>query len=289
LSICAVIVTYNRVEKLKETLKAYLTSCVDSFVIVNNASTDGTEAFLDCFKADHQCRVIHSTTNTGGAGGFYLALKEARLIKDVDWLVVSDDDSYPEAEAINFFKDYVINQLNVTDLIAASVYFPDGAICPMNQPMALLSVKQFFYNVFHRRKLTGIQNEAYLNNQSSSIAASSFVGMFINHASLLKSNVLPDPNYFIYWDDISFCLDMKKAGYTISFVPQVRFIHDCSRNTNNLSKERLYFMVRNGVRTINKLPIHIKFFALFIKLIRWLFVAIQNKSIKWYFKAIKDA
>ena len=283
------IVTYNRIEKLKITLSAYLASGVSSFVIINNASNDGTEAYLEDFKSNHHCRLIHSQVNTGGAGGFYLGLKEARLIEGIDWLVVSDDDSYPDINTMAIFKEHISNALNVTDLIAASVYFPDGSVCPMNQPMAVFNVKRFFNNLLRGKKLTGIDNKRYLDNKATAITASSFVGLFINHSSLLNSNILPDPDFFIYWDDISFCLDMKKAGYSISFAPHVKFVHDCLRNTNNLSQERLYFMVRNGIRTINKFPVYIKFFAFFIKLIKWLLIAVQNKSIKWYFKAIKDA
>ena len=52
MKIAAVIVTYNRLYLLKEVLEAFdnQTRVPDYIIIVNNASTDGTEAFLEEWK-----------------------------------------------------------------------------------------------------------------------------------------------------------------------------------------------------------------------------------------------
>ena len=54
LNICVVIVTYNRIDKLKKSLKLYsnqeyLPSCI---IVVNNNSTDGTKEYLDLWKVE---------------------------------------------------------------------------------------------------------------------------------------------------------------------------------------------------------------------------------------------
>ena len=50
--ICAIVVTYNRLELLKLTIERLLnqTRKLDEIIIINNASTDGTNEFLDGMK-----------------------------------------------------------------------------------------------------------------------------------------------------------------------------------------------------------------------------------------------
>ena len=66
-NIVAVIVTYNRVQKLK---KAYIAACrepLSGIVIVNNASTDGTKEWLESVQST-KLTFINASENTGGAG-----------------------------------------------------------------------------------------------------------------------------------------------------------------------------------------------------------------------------
>lgn len=78
MKIAAVIVTYNRLYLLKEVLEAFdnQTRVPDYIIIVNNASTDGTEAFLEEWKKTEikgQTKfVITPEENLGGSGGFYI-------------------------------------------------------------------------------------------------------------------------------------------------------------------------------------------------------------------------
>ena len=78
----AVIVTFNRLEKLKKTLSCYdrIRGGIDYLIIVNNHSTDGTEDFLNEWAGDktHYNKVIvNLEDNLGGSGGFYYGCKKA--------------------------------------------------------------------------------------------------------------------------------------------------------------------------------------------------------------------
>lgn len=78
----ALIVTFNRLGKLKtveETLKLEFTN----IVIVNNGSTDGTQAWLSSI-VDTRVIVLTLTENTGGAG----ALKPVVSISVNSWQVI---------------------------------------------------------------------------------------------------------------------------------------------------------------------------------------------------------
>lgn len=99
-----VIVTYNRKEKLKKALKAYdqqiFLPC--EIIVVNNASTDGTNEILDRWKSENSIYskvVIDSKYNVGGSGGFYLGEKRA-LHDNISWIMIADDDAYPDTDYI---------------------------------------------------------------------------------------------------------------------------------------------------------------------------------------------
>ena len=87
--IAAVVVTYNRKELLKECLDALLaqTHPLDSIILIDNASTDGTpeflkeKGFLDNPKIDY----VRLSENSGGAGGFYEGMKRG-YEKGFDWV-----------------------------------------------------------------------------------------------------------------------------------------------------------------------------------------------------------
>ena len=68
--IVAVVVTYNRLQKLQKCIGRLLVSqeaC--DVIVVNNASTDGTAEWLESVSGEG-VTVLNSETNIGGAGGF---------------------------------------------------------------------------------------------------------------------------------------------------------------------------------------------------------------------------
>ena len=73
--VIAVVVTYNRINLLRqciEHLQKQSMSC--DILIVDNASTDGTDSFMQQLENEH---IFYYNTgrNLGGAGGFYTGMK----------------------------------------------------------------------------------------------------------------------------------------------------------------------------------------------------------------------
>lgn len=106
--IAAVVVTYNRKELLKECLNALLnqTRKLDSIIIMNNASTDGTEEMLKKEYLDNPIfDYVNLGENLGGAGGFHYGMKRA-YEKGFDWIWVMDDDANPYKNALEELMKY---------------------------------------------------------------------------------------------------------------------------------------------------------------------------------------
>ena len=98
---------------MKEVLEAFdnQTRVPDYIIIVNNASTDGTEAFLEEWKKTEikgQTKfVITPEENLGGSGGFYIGTERA-LSLDADWVWVSDDDAIPDRDVFEKAEKHIL-------------------------------------------------------------------------------------------------------------------------------------------------------------------------------------
>ena len=76
----AIVVTHNRLPKLRDTLTRLLAEDLDRVLVFDNASTDGTADHLAGLD-DSRLIVHRSSDNLGGAGGFSgaMALMRDRL------------------------------------------------------------------------------------------------------------------------------------------------------------------------------------------------------------------
>ncbi len=95
--IIAIVVTYNRLDCLKECLVSLRQQTYKDFdiLVVNNGSTDGTREFLDM---QTDILVIHQD-NLGGAGGFYAGTKYM-FDYGYDWAWLMDDDGLPDSKQL---------------------------------------------------------------------------------------------------------------------------------------------------------------------------------------------
>lgn len=136
--VAAIVVTFNRLEKLKTVLDRLhaQTTPPEWIVLVDNASTDGTMDYLDQLD-DPLIDLTHLAENTGGAGGFSTGMKRAyELGADLFWLM--DDDCYPEPEALERLVDGHSAAMEAmpggVPFACSLVYFSDTEIAEMNIP-----------------------------------------------------------------------------------------------------------------------------------------------------------
>jgi rhamnopyranosyl-N-acetylglucosaminyl-diphospho-decaprenol beta-1,3/1,4-galactofuranosyltransferase len=226
--LAAVIVTFNRLDKLKLALKYTLSNPFYRIVIVNNCSTDGTREWLDSL-SESNLVVLHNRINEGGAGGFHKGFQYVtEQLPEADWLVCFDDDAYPEGDLVGNFGALDIPP-DVGSL-AAAVYLPGGRISEMNRPSKnpFWHLRVFLESLKKGRYGFHIKDDVYRQNTPVEIDTSSFVGCFIR-LSLIRDQLigLPHKELFIYADDIIYVLQIRKAGFRHWFVPTIAFSHDC--------------------------------------------------------------
>ena len=72
--VCLVIVTHNRLDCLQKAVMAARHETEADILVVDNASTDGTQEWL---QRESQINIFELSTNTGGAGGFAAGMRWA--------------------------------------------------------------------------------------------------------------------------------------------------------------------------------------------------------------------
>ncbi|MCV3756115.1 UNVERIFIED_CONTAM: glycosyltransferase [Limosilactobacillus fermentum] len=120
-SITGIVVTYNRKDALGRCIDALLnqTEQLDDILIIDNASSDGTEEFLAekygyssekisepnvlkevCKKGETHIYIYRNGINGGGSMGFHLGMKLAYETLETDLYWMMDDDGYPSRDCL---------------------------------------------------------------------------------------------------------------------------------------------------------------------------------------------
>lgn len=202
LSVSAVLVTYNRLNLLKESIQKILNQDTDTLqhlIIIDGASTDGTREYLDGL-SDQRVMVVHLAENIGGAGGFNSGIRHffEQTHDDLVWLM--DDDSMPTVNALAQLLDMFDNN-QLAGWAASKVEWTDGNWSKMNIPGLLNGSKLALYQ----------GDEKWLPIRHATFVSTIF------KRELIKKIGLPQKEYFIWGDDIEYTERASRAmsGYLV--------------------------------------------------------------------------
>lgn len=261
--VCALIVTYNRITQLRHSLSCALAQPFDAVFVVNNASTDGTTAFLEEL-AQHQRRLhlVNLVINGGGALGFEQGLRAVDgFCAGKGWVVLFDDDAWPVSSCLATFaaKRGFYEQQNLCG-VAALVLSPDDHPVEINRPVLNLFrapwrvLSQTLPSARSIRDLYHVPSSWLVPDQQSlfQIDAASFVGLFLN-LDLLPSppqRRYPRPDLFVYSDDTSYTLDLTRHRCRLALDPSLIFVHNSQSSSMDQKWKtpiwKNYYVVRNS-------------------------------------------
>ena len=242
MKITAVIVTYNRLEYLRKCLPAVLGQSrpVDEVIVINNQSTDGTEAWLSEYSASNPIvKITTLPTNAGGAGGFEAGMKIATE-QGADYVWIMDDDTIPSSTALAPLVE-VCEENSDTGFACSRVEWTDGHMHLMNLPMFT-----------HDRNLKNIVETL---DTTTRCHAATFVSLLIPTRVIYRLG-LPIGEYFIWHDDIEYTQRISRNGYKGFFVPASIVLHATASNRGATitnapagSEKRFYYQIRNQMAT----------------------------------------
>ena len=248
-TLAALVVTCNRLGKLRETVDALLREGPDRILVIDNDSADGTGAWL---AAQRGVEVLALPENRGGAGGFEAGLRRlAAGEAPPDWIVVMDDDARPAPGAFAAFR---AADLAGVDALAAAVTFPDGRVCDMNRPAVVpFWTRDAFVATLRRGRMGFHMSDADLapGKPRRRVDFASFVGLFLSRRAVALGGY-PDGRMFLYGDDTLYTMELSRAGGRILADPSVRFEHDCATMTHREGRHapvwKVYYLQRNALQ-----------------------------------------
>lgn len=284
MNIICVLVTFNRIDKLKLALNSYTKQTVkpDRVIVVDNHSTDGTVDYLkqwEKLNEGFERKVVFLPTNTGGSGGFYFGLKES-LKYESDWIYVSDDDAYLEYDVIEKIKFH-----------ASKINGDVGAICGTVKEKN--GIGYFHRRVYHEGvfllKERNLIDQDY-KKDSVELSTYSFVGTAIRTSALWDIG-LPNKDFFLWYDDTEHGIRMAKR-YKILLFPDIVINHDVD-STNTEVNWKKYYGYRNNLLAIkynySKSYFNHLIILFYLSMIRDLIIPKRRPLIKMKIEAINDA
>ena len=234
--VAAIVVTYNRLELLKEciaALRGQTYKDVD-IIIVNNGSTDGTKDYLDSQK---DLIVIHQE-NCGGAGGFFTGMKYASE-EGIKFCWIMDDDVICKPDALSeLVKAY--NAKKDIGFVCSKVEGINGSA--MNTPTVDTRVTSSGYACYYD----------LIDKQMIKVRIATFVSVFLP-TSIIFEIGLPIKEFFIWGDDSEYTQRISKQRDCYmackSIVVHKRAIQGSLNFFSETNEKRLsnyFYMFRNN-------------------------------------------
>lgn len=196
-AVAAVVVTYNRRDLLSDCLTAIeaQTHRPDIIIVVDNASSDDTAAFLAERNWTLPHQVHRLAKNFGGALGFAVGMKSA-LAAGVDSIWLMDDDAMATPSAL----EYLIEDTKVATrggrrpaFTCSMVVWRDGSVARMNIPRA-----NALWN----------ESAARIGRPVVDVDSASFVSVLLP-AEHVRAVGLPHIGYFKWYDDTEYTLRLR--------------------------------------------------------------------------------
>lgn len=239
-SVAVVVVTYNRAELLSRVLDGLVaqTHRPDVVVVVDNASTDRTPEVLAerVARDDLPLQVVTSAENLGGAGGFHRGTQVA-LEGGYDrvWLIDDDVVPAPDCLAVLMAADEDCLMVVREDLSGALVE-KSAVRFDLARPWVIrpktASVDSTYASRAQMPERVAVENVAFEG--------------FMFRRTVADRVGLPDPSFFIFYDDVDYALRARAAGFTIWALRDAVLVRQLDFDQqHDLSGWKGYYMYRN--------------------------------------------
>lgn len=219
---CIVILNYQNALKTIACLKS-LVSLKGGFDIhlIDNASKDGSSELLYSMTTKMTTQLnskilFHSNSdNFGFAGGQNPHITNL-LEKQYQYFWLLNNDTIVEPNTLV----HILNKFSQDEdlgIVGSKLLYPNGNI----QTLGGAQISSFFGTTQYIKEEHDLNKLAYINGAS----------FCVKREVIEKVGVLPDA-YFLYFEEVDYCYQVKKAGYNIGVALDSIVIHDEGSTTH---------------------------------------------------------
>ena len=287
-------VNYNQTEltlELIESIYQY-TNVPFEIIVVDNASKVSPKSKINRIYPD--VRVIVSGVNRGFAGGNNLGVE----ISKGQFLFFINNDAVITEGAINAILSAFDNP-SIGVVSPLICYYPTSAqevevdviqyagatnVNPFTGRNTILGEKQLDQSQYYQSKPTFYAHGA---------------AMMVKREVLERAGLMSE-FYFLYYEELDWCEQIRKAGYTILFAPTAKIYHKESISVGKTNPLKTYYLNRNRILFMakNRSKSEYLVFTLFLFLLtipknslmyclkrEWQHLAAFWRAIKWNFSS----
>lgn len=240
-TVAVVVVTFNRADLLARMLRglAALDRQPDVVIVVDNASTDHTRLVLET-APNRDLVAIHLTENLGGAGGFHRGVGAA-YEQGFDRIWLMDDDVVPAPDCLTVLLAQVGREVGaclmaVREDTNGRLVEKAATVFDLRNPLAIKPKTAMVETAYRTRE--AMPERVELQNVA-------FEGFMVRR-DVIDAIGLPDPTYFIFYDDVDFAMRARRAGYRIWGIRDAVLVRQLDFDQqHDLSGWKGFYMYRN--------------------------------------------
>jgi GT2 family glycosyltransferase len=240
-----VVLNWNSPQMTADCLQSLLVMSGISFriVVIDNGSSDSSVEFLG--EAFPRAEIIANGRNLGFAGGCNVGIRHA-LAEGADYVLLVNNDT-------------IVDPCLLQELVTHAEAHPEAGILSPKiyyaDPSDALWWAGGTFNIW-----TGLadhigrqKKDTSDHNQARDLDWATGCVMLLRCSALRKTELF-DEQMFATGEDVDLSLRMKKAGYTVKYIPSARLWHregvDLRKNAGQ--HVRIFLMVRNHLWVMHK-------------------------------------
>ncbi|MFA6485786.1 MAG: glycosyltransferase family 2 protein [Candidatus Magasanikbacteria bacterium] len=231
MDLTVITVTWNSAKYIADQIESVVLGCEGlawEQIIVDNASSDETASVIQ----NDKVRLIKNNKNLGFSAGYNLAIKNAT---GRYFLYLNPDMKL--RGSIRPLIDY-LDAHTEAGIASAKLVDTNGRInlsaTPRRFPKAIEIWAQFLKlpHLFPKILDRYFYRDFDFSRMADPVAVDSVRGSFM----LIRSEIATklgfafDPRYFLWWEDVDLCREVKKLGYKIIWHPKVECVDSVGRS-----------------------------------------------------------
>ena len=228
--------TYECIESLQ---RITYKNC--EILLIDNGSD--TENILKLENKFEKIKIIRSKENLGYSGGNNIGINYA-LQQNADFILLLNNDTIVEPDFLNYLISEMLENTSVGITVPKINYYKNPELV--------------WYAGGYISKIRGSGFTIGEGDLSKNHIKNKYVTFATGCCLLIKSDVIKDihlldENYFLYLEDVDYCMRCSLAGYKILFVARSKIYHKVSissKKQNYLLP--LYYVTRNRFYFVKK-------------------------------------